>query len=101
MKNPDGRLKPGGFATAALTADIRKNRPALPEAALVPTKQGYEVFVVEKEKARRRKVRIGRRKSGMVEIMEGLKIGETVVRSGIMTLSDGDRVATASVHRGE
>lgn len=92
VKNPDGELTPGSFATAIVTIDRRQNQPVVPEEALVATRAGYSVFVVEDQIASLREVATGLRLDGMVGIPEGLRLGETVVRLGQMRLSDGDRV---------
>lgn len=92
VDNPEGRLKPGAFATALLTLRTLENRPAVPEEALVATSQGYSVFVVENGVAKMREVRVGLRETGMAEITSGLQVGEVVVRAGHMRLSDGDAV---------
>jgi membrane fusion protein, multidrug efflux system len=90
--NPRLAMRPGGFASVALTVEIRQNVPILPEEALVPTRSGYSVFVVEADIAYRRPVEIGLRQPGLVEIREGLVPGQTVVVSGHIALSEGDTV---------
>jgi membrane fusion protein (multidrug efflux system) len=92
VEDPEGALKPGTFAAVTLILEVRESQPAVPEEALVATRQGYVVFAVEEEKAYQRKVRLGQRMAGTAEILEGVSIGETVVREGHMQLSDGDAV---------
>jgi membrane fusion protein (multidrug efflux system) len=92
VEDPEETLKPGTFAAVTLIVEVRESQPAIPEEALVATREGYVVFAVEEEKAHQRKVRIGRREAGTAEILEGVSIGETVVREGHMQLSDGDAV---------
>jgi membrane fusion protein (multidrug efflux system) len=92
IDNPQRRLRPGGFAHVDLILQERPQALVLPEEALVPTRSGYIVFVVEDRHARRREVTIGLRRPGTVEIRTGLEAGETVIRSGQMAVSDGDRV---------
>ncbi|MDX1631342.1 MAG: efflux RND transporter periplasmic adaptor subunit [Thermoanaerobaculia bacterium] len=92
IDNPDGRLKPGGFASVRVTLERREDRPVVPEEALVGTREGYFVFVVEDGVARRREVEVGLRVPGKVEIREGLQPGETVVRAGQMSLAGGEEV---------
>ena len=89
VKSPEGLLKPGAFGTAVVTLKVHEQRPVIPEEALVATRQGYIVFLVEGDAARCREVRIGLREAGLVEIREGLALGESVVRAGHMNLSDG------------
>ncbi len=55
---------------------------AVPEAALIPTQQGYSLFAVEQGKARRLQVTVGQRQRGWVEISEGLSEGDVVVIHG-------------------
>jgi multidrug efflux pump subunit AcrB len=45
-------LRPGGFAAVELTVGRRENALVIPEEALVPTRGGYGVFVVEDSTAR-------------------------------------------------
>lgn len=92
IANPDGRLRPGVFGTAVVTVEERSDRPVVPEEALVSTREGYAVFVVEDGTAEHRPVQIGLREPGIAEVREGVEAGERVVRSGHMQLSDGDSV---------
>ncbi len=92
VNNPEGLLKPGAFGTAVVTLDVREGQPVIPEEALVATREGYMIFVVEDQAAKSRDVRIGLREMGWVEIREGLELGEQVVRLGQMNLSDGTRI---------
>jgi membrane fusion protein, multidrug efflux system len=95
VPNPDGQLKPGAFATAVVTVGRREERPAIPEEALVATRHGYMVFVIEDGVARMQPVRTGLRRGGHVEVLEGLTTGEQVVRRGHLRLSGGERVREA------
>lgn len=88
VPNLDKQLKPGAFATALVTVGERKN-PVVPSEALVATRTGYMVFVVEDGRARARDVETGLRREAEVEITEGLNPGELVVRSGHMRLDPG------------
>ncbi|WP_238550183.1 efflux RND transporter periplasmic adaptor subunit [Desulfocurvibacter africanus] len=90
--DPESLLKPGAFATARLVLDVRENRPAVPEAALVATREGYLVFVVRDGKAVMRPVDIGLRRTGLAEVRQGLDIGQEVVVAGQLNLSDGTPV---------
>jgi membrane fusion protein, multidrug efflux system len=92
IPNPEGLLRPGAFATALVTVDVREDRPVVPEEALVATRLGYLVFVVEDGIAHTREVRIGLRQNGLVEVLDGVAAGERVVRAGHLRLSGGDPV---------
>ena len=49
---------------------------------------GAFVFVVEKGRAVRREVKTGRKSGTLVEILQGLKPGETIVTEGLMMVDD-------------
>jgi membrane fusion protein (multidrug efflux system) len=95
VPNPDGRLRPGSFGTARLILERRDDFAVLPEEALIGTRDGFIVFVVEDNRAQRRVVTTGLRESGIVAITEGLAPGEIVVRRGHSRISDGTRVVAA------
>jgi membrane fusion protein, multidrug efflux system len=94
IDNPDNLLMPGSFASTELVLARREDRPVIPEQSLVPTRDGYIVYVVEKESstAHIRQVRTGIREGGRVEINRGLSPGEMVVVYGHMQLDDGSTV---------
>ncbi|MCC5869310.1 MAG: efflux RND transporter periplasmic adaptor subunit [Gammaproteobacteria bacterium] len=92
VPNPDGRLRPGSFGTARLIVERLDDLAVLPEEALIGTRDGYIVFVVEGDKARRRAVTTGLREDGIVAITEGLEPGEIVVQRGHSRISDGTSV---------
>jgi RND family efflux transporter MFP subunit len=65
-----------------------------PNALLIPSDAVQEsgVFVVEGDRARRRKIEIGIRGTRMVEVLSGLKDGERVIAPAVSGLADGERV---------
>lgn len=96
IPNEEQELKPGLFATASVTVGERPDRPVIPDTALVATRRGYMVFVVEDGLAATREVVTGLREEGMVEIVEGLAVGEQVVHEGHLRLSGGEEVRAVS-----
>jgi RND family efflux transporter MFP subunit len=87
--NP-GELKPGFFAEVTLAGEERKAAVVVPEAAIQASERGFVTYVVEKGKAELRPIQIGLRTgTGVVEILAGLKPGETVVTEGSDRLADG------------
>ncbi|MFW5989167.1 MAG: efflux RND transporter periplasmic adaptor subunit [Desulfosudaceae bacterium] len=92
IDNQDNILKPGGYASVSVIVETHRDAAVIPEEALIPTRTGYKVFVVEEEVARLQEVKPGLRRPGLVEITAGLSPGETVVRSGHIALHDGSRV---------
>jgi membrane fusion protein (multidrug efflux system) len=92
VNNAVGELRPGAFVSVELIVGQRPDALVVPEEALVPVRSGYGVYVLSDSRAVWRPVTIGLRKPGLVEIREGLKAGEAVIRKGHISVSDGDRV---------
>ncbi|MFN3934641.1 efflux RND transporter periplasmic adaptor subunit [Parvibaculum sp.] len=91
IENADHALKPGLLMTVQLLKNPRR-AVVVPEEALVPVGTSNFVFVIEDNTASRREVKIGARRPGDVEILEGLREGELVVTHGTMRLRDGQKV---------
>lgn len=91
LPNPKGELRPGMFMTVRLQGEVA---PALlvPEGAIVPEQGHTYVFTVENAVAKRREVKLGKRRPGEVEIVDGLKEHERVVAEGTQNLRDGSPV---------
>jgi membrane fusion protein (multidrug efflux system) len=91
IDNRDGRLRPGMFMTVKL---VRREGLALmlPEQAIVPENDQHFVYVVEDGLAHKRAVKIGRRRPGEVEVLEGLTGDDGVVVDGTLNLRDGTPV---------
>jgi membrane fusion protein (multidrug efflux system) len=91
IPNPDETIRPGMFMTVTLRAD---EVPTLivPEAAVVAEQGSTFLMVVNDGVVERRKVRLGRRRPGEVEILENLREGERVVVEGTQNIRDGSAV---------
>jgi len=88
LPNPQGLLKPGMFLTVRLSRGA-VDALLVPEQALVPEQGDVFVFVVADGVAEKRRVRIGQRRVGDVQIVDGLAEGELVVTEGTQKLRDG------------
>ena len=99
LPNPRGLLKPGMFLTVRLSRGA-VDAVMVPEEALVPEQGNMFVFVVEDGVAEKRPVRIGQRRVGDVQVVEGLVEGELVVTEGTQKLRDGAAVAVRAAEGG-
>ncbi len=91
--NPGRLLKPGMFIEARLATDTRANAIVVPEDAIQPMRSANVVWAVVDGKASRRVVQLGVRSAGVVEILSGVKAGETVVVGGLERMGEGMPVA--------
>lgn len=94
IANPKGQLKPGMFARATADLGGRTRAILLPEQVIVPRPDGNYVFLVVNGKADLRKVTLGKREPGRVEIVSGVAVGDTVVLDGQIKLRPGVTVVT-------
>jgi RND family efflux transporter MFP subunit len=80
--------------TAILHLPVAKKRMVVTvhKDALVSSRGNQIVFVVEKRRARARKVHLGEAVGGRFEVLSGLEAGEMVVVRGNERLRDGKRV---------
>ena len=63
-----------------------------PVSAVVGTRDARAVFLVRAGKAERRAVRLGQSSGEVVEILEGLRVGDSVVVNGADRLRDGEEI---------
>ncbi len=99
-------LRPGMFARVLTVFSVNERAVVVPEEALVPQGGQQVVFVIEeqgegdakKRVSRRVPVEIGLRRGAEVEIVKGLRGGETVVIAGQQRLQrDGTAVRVIDV----
>jgi membrane fusion protein (multidrug efflux system) len=89
IPNPDETLKPGMFLSVVLQVLVKGDAVVIPEEAIVGEGLRHLVFVVKDKVVERRVVRMGQRQEGSVEIVEGLKPGETIIIQGVQRVRPG------------
>jgi membrane fusion protein (multidrug efflux system) len=98
IPNPERTLKPGLLMQVELLVDPR-DALVVPEAAILHQGQDHFVqVVVEGEKgltSERRRIRIGTRKPGLVEVIEGLAEGDRIIEDGHLKVRPGQPVEIA------
>jgi membrane fusion protein, multidrug efflux system len=97
LPNRDGLLRSGMFARVTLLVDERNDAIMVPETALMPVGQDHFVFRVINDKAVMTKVKVGQRRQGRVEIVDGLAKDATIVIEGAVKLRDGAAVRAVPV----
>lgn len=87
VPNPDGRLKPEMFASAAInTTGASTKALIVPEDAVLLLQGQPTVFVVESSGFEPRAVEVGERAQGYAVLKSGVAAGESVVVSGAYAL---------------
>ncbi|MEJ5961549.1 efflux RND transporter periplasmic adaptor subunit [Pedobacter immunditicola] len=91
--NKPNTIKAGMYGTAIFKFPKQAPAITIPRGSFVGSVSSNEVFVLENGKtARLRKVVAGRILGEKVEILDGLKEGDTVITSGQINLTDGSLV---------
>ncbi|GAB3869344.1 efflux RND transporter periplasmic adaptor subunit [Hymenobacter segetis] len=91
--NKNMELRPGGFVKVNLELGETAEALQIPTEAVVPVASGYTVFTVKNGKAAIQPVNIGVRSDKVIQITKGLAVGDTIIRTGILSVKAGDRVS--------
>lgn len=100
--NDDGRLRPGMFGSVEVLSSEKRAVLTIPATAVIYAPYGDSVFAIEQQKgqggqavaaARQKFVRLGEKRGDLVEVVSGLRAGETIVGSGGFKLRNGASVA--------
>lgn len=93
----DGSLRGGGTVNAAVIVSARAEALTVPEQSVVLRPAGKVVYVIAEvdgqKKAQQKPVKVGAKRSGRIEIIEGLAGGETIALDGAGFLTNGASVA--------
>ncbi len=85
-------LRPGMELDVEGKSKLRDNALLVPNEALAQEEGKWFVWVVEKNRAKRREVKIGQSSPEQTEILEGLREGELVIVGDRTNLREGQRV---------
>ncbi len=102
-KNPQQKLKPGSSVRVSMVAKTVPEALVVPASALLTTADGTtSVMVVgSDQKAHQQAVKVGIKQDDDVQIVEGLKEGQTVVTEGAYGLPDNTKVTVESAKEAE
>ncbi|MBN2036260.1 MAG: efflux RND transporter periplasmic adaptor subunit [Chitinispirillaceae bacterium] len=92
FENAGAKLRPGMYLSLDVIVETRSNVLALPMETIITEGSSKYVYVVKGTAASKRTVTTGIRGGDLLEIIEGVSVGEKVVSSGASLLSDGARV---------
>jgi RND family efflux transporter MFP subunit len=96
VPNPKLVLKAEMFARVELDLGTRHNTLLIPREAVVSHDQQRGVFKLQEDTARFQPVDAGITQGGEVEVISGLKEGESVITLGVNLVKNGDKVRLRS-----
>jgi len=92
IPNDHGQLRSGVIARARIQKNVRDGVLSIPRDAVLHSRVGTSVFVVQGDHAYRRFVVLGTDQGSLVTIDNGLKTGEKLVVRGHRSLRDSSLV---------
>ena len=84
--NKNGTLFPGSYANVELPLNKINNAIVVPTEAIVPVQNGKKIFISENGKAKEIKVETTTRTDASIVVLSGLKTGDTIITTGVMSL---------------
>ncbi|HYG02409.1 MAG TPA: efflux RND transporter periplasmic adaptor subunit [Chryseosolibacter sp.] len=92
VRGDNNELVPGVFARVNLQLGKSDDALLVPTQAIIPTARNKQVIVYKKDSAVFTVVETGIRDSAYVQILNGLKAGDTVIVSGLMAIRPNAKV---------
>jgi membrane fusion protein, multidrug efflux system len=98
VKSADNTLVPGEFAKVKIVLGENSNAIMIPTQSIVPQGRIKQVFTVKNGKAAAIEIITGTRDSSNVEVLSGLKYGDTILTSGLLFVKPGSPVTLSKVN---
>ncbi|WP_207916211.1 efflux RND transporter periplasmic adaptor subunit [Lysobacter sp. N42] len=96
VDNPENKLRSGLFGRVELTQGEPRSVKMIPRTAIQFNPYGNVVYVISESEesssglsVQQRLIRTGQERGDMVEVIEGLELGERVATSGLLKLRNG------------
>ena len=100
VQGPQPGLVPGNFAKVTLDFTPDPNAIVVPTQAIIPQARGKKVYLYNGGLAKFVDVTTGLRDSANVQVTSGLKAGDTVLITGLLTLKPNAKVSLGRVVNG-
>lgn len=98
VDNENGKIKPGMFSKVDIKTNVREDVISVKSEAVVKDEGEDIIYIVEENRAVRRKVKTGLDTGEYIEIVEGVNEGEKVIVKGQNYTDEGEKV---KIIRGE
>jgi membrane fusion protein (multidrug efflux system) len=92
IQNKNAELLPGAFANVQLKFDPNPNALMIPSQAIIPQARGKKVISYNGGNAKFLDVITGVRDSAFVQVTEGIKAGDTIVITGLLSIRPGAKI---------
>ncbi|MGD0340407.1 MAG: efflux transporter periplasmic adaptor subunit, partial [Bacteroidales bacterium] len=92
-------LVPGAFADVELRLNENKNALMVPAQAIIPTDRDKQLIVAKSGKAKFVSVITAIRQDSLVEVVKGIKPGDTIVTTGILFIKPGSALKFSKISK--
>ncbi len=99
VTNNDGKLLPGVFAKVVTDFNADPNGLMIPTQAILPQARGKKVIIYRSGIAIFTDVITGIRDSSFIQITSGLKAGDTIITTGLMSLKPDAKVELNKINK--
>ena len=99
VTNNDGKLLPGVFAKVVTDFNSDPNGLMIPTQAILPQARGKKVIVYRNGIATFIDVTTGIRDSSFIQIVTGLKAGDTIIITGLLSLKPDAKIEMSKINK--
>jgi membrane fusion protein, multidrug efflux system len=92
-------LVPGVFARVSLHLGNDTEALLVPSQAVIPQARGKQIILYRNDSVRFVEVETGMRDSAFVQILKGIKVGDTVVTTGLMAIRPQSKIRLVRITR--
>jgi membrane fusion protein, multidrug efflux system len=97
VQNNNAELLPGNFANVELKFDPNPNALMVPSQAIIPQARGKKIVTYNGGNAKFIDVQTGVRDSAYVQVTNGIKAGDTVVITGLLSVRPGSKIQVSKI----
>jgi membrane fusion protein, multidrug efflux system len=98
VRDKSEELVPGVFARVNLQLGQDTEALMIPSQAIIPQARNKQVIVLRKDSAQFNVIETGIRDSAFVQVLSGLKKGDTIIITGLMAVRPGAKVKIAKIN---
>jgi membrane fusion protein (multidrug efflux system) len=84
--NTSGKIKAGVYAKIKFPLELIQNAILVPSEAIIPIQNGKKLFIAKNGKATEVKIETATRTNSDILVLSGIKTGDTIITSGVMSL---------------
>jgi len=97
VSNKNAELLPGTFANVRLMFDPNPNALMVPSEAIIPQARGKKLISFNGGNAKFVDITTGVRDSAFVQVTQGIKVGDTVVITGLLSIRPGAKIQLGKI----